>query len=112
MASDSIQGLCRLANPHHAKLKTLEKIYDLPEGDWINNEGGYGTVILRPQENDPDLQVECAMTYRDGYEDEDEDFEDDEEFLASDLSDAEPGTSDEPIAIDDSALQPETGDDQ
>ena len=38
--------------------KRLEAlIYDLPEGDWINNEGGHGTVILRPQETDPDGRV-------------------------------------------------------
>ena len=38
-------------------------VYELPDGDWINNEGGYGNVVLRPQETDPDCQVECDMTY-------------------------------------------------
>lgn len=87
-------------------------IYDVPDGDWINNEGGHGTVILRPQETDPDYQVECDMTYGDDGEGnpdfEDEDFED--EVFASDVSGADPDG--ELIAIDDSTLQPATGDDQ
>jgi hypothetical protein len=81
-------------------------VYDLPDFDWINNEGGHGTVTLHPQEADPDWQVECDMTY--GEDGEEPDFEDDEEFLAFDSNDAD--ASDEPIAIDDSALQPATGD--
>ena len=84
-------------------------IYDVPDGDWINNEGGHGTVVLRPQETDPDCQVECDMTW--GEDSDEPDFEDDEESVA-DFSDAEPATADEPIAIDDSALQPAKGDDQ
>src|SRR5271165_5838264 len=32
------------------RLETLAE--NLPEGDWVNNEGGYGTVILQPQEAD------------------------------------------------------------
>jgi hypothetical protein len=55
-------------------------ICNIPEGDWINNEGGYGTVTLRPQESDEDQQVECDMTYGEDesdYEDEDNvDFDD------------------------------------
>ena len=82
-------------------------VYDLPDGDWINNEGGNGIVTLRPQETDPDDQVECDMTY--GEDSEEPDFEDDEESIA-DFSDAEPVTADEPIAIDDSALKPAKGD--
>ena len=86
-------------------------VYDLPDGDWINNEGGHGNVILRPQETDPDFQVECDMTY--GEDCDEPDFEDeDEEFLASDFNDADPAGTDGPIAIDDSALQPAPGDDQ
>ena len=54
-------------------------VYDLPDFDWINNEGGHGTVTLHPQETDPDWQVECDMTY--GEDGEEPDFEDDEEFL-------------------------------
>lgn len=53
---------------------------DLLEGDWVNNEGGYGTVTFRPFEDDPDAAFECDMTYRDEYEGEDDpDFIDDEE---------------------------------
>ena len=83
------------------------KVYDLPDGDWINNEGGHGTVILRPQETDPDSQVECNMTYG-----EESDFEDENECVASDFRDTELDAPDHPIAIDDSALQPAKGDRQ
>jgi hypothetical protein len=77
-------------------------VEDIPEFDWINNEGGYGNVILRPQEIDEDLRVECDMTY--GDEDEQQDFEDDEEFVAPDVEDARLGDTDAPPAVDDSAL--------
>jgi hypothetical protein len=80
----------------------------LPDGDWCNNEGGYGHVTLRPQESDEDLQVEIDMTY--GEESGDPDFEDDEEFTASDFNDSDSGTSGETIAVDDSTLQPAKGD--
>jgi len=57
-------------------------VADLPEGDWVNNEGGYGTVIIRPFEEDEDLCFECDMTFREGGdyggEDDDEEFEDDD----------------------------------
>jgi hypothetical protein len=82
-------------------------VADLPDGDWVNNEGGHGSVILRPQESDEDLQFECDMTY--GEESDDPDFEDDEEF-SSDFNESDPGTSGDPLAVDDSALQPEKGD--
>ena len=81
---------------------------NIPDGDWCNNEGGYGNVILRPQESDEDLQVECDMTY--GEESDDADFEDDER-LDSDFNDTDPDTSGEAIAVDDSTLQPAKGDD-
>ncbi|MGN6767164.1 MAG: DUF6878 family protein [Rhizobiaceae bacterium] len=48
---------------------------DLPEGDWVNNEGGYGEVFIRPTA-DEDERFECNMTFRDEYEDED-DFDED-----------------------------------
>lgn len=87
------------------RLETIAS--NLPEGDWINNEGGYGTVTLRPQEADPDRQVECDMTY--GEDDGDPDFEDDEPPPDFHDADAEtPGA----IAIDDSALHPARGDDR
>ena len=82
------------------RLETI--VYDLPDGDWINNEGGHGSVVLRPQEEHPEGQVECDMTY--GEDCGEPDFEDeDEAFPASDFNDADP--VDEPIAIDDSALR-------
>jgi hypothetical protein len=52
---------------------------EIPDGDWVNNEGGYGTVTFRPFEADPDDAVECDMVYRDESEDGDSDFEDEEE---------------------------------
>jgi hypothetical protein len=59
---------------------------DMPEGDWVNNEGGYRTVTFRPFETDPDLAVECDMAYRDEYEgDADEDFDDEYEEADRDL---------------------------
>jgi hypothetical protein len=81
---------------------------NFPDGDWCNNEGGYGTVTFRPQESDADLQVECDMTY--GEENDNADFEDAEEFLAAEFNDTDPGTPGETVAVDDSALQPEKGD--
>jgi hypothetical protein len=51
LAVTDVGGIVRLDK----RLEAL--IYDLPEGDWINNEGGHGTVILRPQETDPDGRV-------------------------------------------------------
>jgi hypothetical protein len=81
---------------------------DVPEGDWVNNEGGRGTVTFHPQETDPDCQVDCDMTYGEDGDFEDEDFEDEEEdFL--DFDEAEPPNA---IAVDDSALQPAEGDGQ
>jgi hypothetical protein len=82
-------------------------VADLPDGDWVNNEGGYGNVVLRPQESDEDLQFECDMTY--GQESDDQDFEDDEEF-SSDFNESDPGTSGDALTVDDSALQPTKGD--
>lgn len=55
----------------------LEQIVaDAPEGDWVNNEGGYGTVVIRPFEEDEDLVVDCDMTFR-----EEGDYGDDDEFV-------------------------------
>ena len=82
-------------------------VSDVPDGDWINNEGGYGNVTLHPQEDDEDLRVECDMTY--GEDSEDRDFEDDDESSASDFQDAEPDTETATLVVDDSALQPAKG---
>jgi hypothetical protein len=46
----------------------------LPEGDWVNNEGGFGTVTIRPFEEDPDDRLSCEMTYRDYCDDDDDEF--------------------------------------
>ena len=58
--------------------EVLERIAtDLPEGDWVNNDGGYGTVSFFPNEICPDDRVVCDMTYRDGTDDDDDyEFED------------------------------------
>lgn len=56
---------------------TLERIAsDLPEGDWVNNEGGAGTVTIRPFERDPQRRFDCDMIYGDEEYEADEDFED------------------------------------
>jgi hypothetical protein len=61
-------------------------VYDLPDGDWVNNEGGHGTVTFRPQEPDPENQIQCDMTYGEDGEDSDPDFEDEEEFIEFDAA--------------------------
>jgi hypothetical protein len=57
-------------------------VADLPEGDWVNNEGGYGAVTIRPFEEDEELRFECDMTFRDegdyGDENDEEEFEDED----------------------------------
>lgn len=60
-------------------------VADAPEGDWVNNEGGYGTVVIRPVEEDEDLVIDCDVTFRDeGDYGDDEEFEDDD-FVEVDL---------------------------
>lgn len=53
---------------------------DAPDGDWCNNEGGYGSVSFFPAEPCPDGWIVCNMTYREegdyGDDDEEEDFDD------------------------------------
>ena len=69
---------------------------DLPEGDWVNNEGGYGTVTFAPTATDPDDRVDIDMTYRpDGDYGDDDDPDDIFEDLDIDLSEAarDPGGS-------------------
>lgn len=65
---------------------------DVPDGDWCNNEGGYGSVSFFPTEPCPDDWIVCNMTYRvDGdYGDEDEDFDE----IFADLDPLEEGTID------------------
>lgn len=61
----------------------LERIVaDAPDGDWVNNEGGYGTVYVRPFDEDGGLGIECDMSYREYDDDADDDdggFVDDED---------------------------------
>ena len=77
-------------------------VADLPDGDWVNNEGGSGNVVLHPQESDEACQTECDITY--GWEEESEpDFEDDEE--SADFDDQAPEPA--PLTIDAASLQPE-----
>lgn len=60
----------------------LENIVaDAPQGDWVNNEGGYGSVTVMPFEDEDDLYFECDMTFRDegDYGDDDDDFVDEDE---------------------------------
>jgi len=63
-------------------------VSDLPEGDWVNNEGGYGEIYIRPMADEED-RFECNMTFRDEYDDEDED-----EF------DEDPDDADEPETVE------------
>ena len=81
-------------------------VANIPHGDWCNNEGGYGTVILRPQDTDPDLQVDCDMTY--GEDSDERDFQDEEECAGSDFGDSD--QADNSLTVDDSTLQPNQGD--
>jgi hypothetical protein len=94
----------------HTLAALLDPIVEnIPDGDWINNEGGSGTVTLYPFEDDP---VECCMEYG-SYDDEEEaDFEDEEDFDDSGADDPAPGTADTPPAIDDSALATPSPEDQ
>lgn len=51
--------------------RVLEDIAaEAPEGDWVNNEGGRGTVSFFPTEEDEDARLVCDMIY--GDEDDDE----------------------------------------
>ena len=81
-------------------------IYALPEGDWINNEGGHGTVTFRPLEPDEDLRVECDMTYGD---DNDEPDFDDDDIVTPGKDQPRFDPADAAVAVDDSALQPPKG---
>lgn len=57
-------------------------VADLRDGDWVDNEGGYGTVIIRPFEEDEDLRFDCDMTFR-----EEGDYGDDEDFQEEEFDD-------------------------
>lgn len=68
---------------------------DKPDGDWVNNEGGYGTVEIFPFETDPDLMVECDMTYREDGDYGDGDDYDDEDLDPIDVDLTEDADSDQ-----------------
>lgn len=64
---------------------------DAPDGDWVNNEGGYGTITIFPFAPDPGDWLTCEMTFRE-YGDEDDEREEDwdetlDEFAVGDVSD-------------------------
>lgn len=65
---------------------------DLPDGDWVNNEGGYGTVVIRPFAEDQEDRFECDMTFREegdyGDDDGDEPFIDEDDAFEEDDDDA------------------------
>jgi len=67
----------------HSLCEALERIVaDAPEGDWVNNEGGHGTVWVRPFADDGEDEevIECDMTFGDeeGYDDDSDEFDDDD----------------------------------
>lgn len=58
-----------------------EAAAEVPDGNWWDNEGGYGTVTFRPFEEHPYCAVSCDVTYRgDDPGDEESDFEDEEDL--------------------------------
>lgn len=72
---------------------------DAPDGDWVNNEGGFGSVTVQPFEDDPFDWLVCDMTYRDD-DPEEEDDEDGDPSLADsfDVRDG-PGDATAPSTI-------------
>lgn len=67
---------------------------DVPDIDWINNDGGSGTVTLRPLE-EPEDWIENTVTYHEPDDDlEEDDFQDDE------------FDDDEPLAGGDHGVEP------
>jgi len=60
-------------------------VADAPDGDWVNNEGGFGTVYVRPFEDEEYLSIECDMNFREDGDYGDDD--DDDQFVDDDLID-------------------------
>ena len=54
-------GIDSVGRPAMLCYALSEYAADLPEGDWCNNEGGYGTVTIEPFAEYP---CDCDMTYR------------------------------------------------
>jgi hypothetical protein len=71
---------------------------DLPEGNWYDNEGGYGTVTIHPAELDPEIRYDVDMTYREEGDYGGDNNDDDEVFDDID-SDDEDDRADERLLI-------------
>lgn len=71
---------------------------DKPDGDWVNNEGGYGTVTILPFETEPEEMIDCDMTYRAEGDYGDDDCDDDDlDPIDLDISD---NLNDESLVIE------------
>ncbi|MFZ3482131.1 hypothetical protein [Sphingomonas sp. 3-13AW] len=44
---------------------------EVPEEDWVNNDGGSGTVVYYPDRKGGDPRIDCLMSYGEGEDDED-----------------------------------------
>lgn len=71
-----------------------------PDGDWVNNEGGSGTVMIRPFDTENPISID--MTYGE-YEDEYNDG--DEEEVELELPNSDLNTDMENIGVEDRALK-------
>jgi hypothetical protein len=58
----------------------LNSVGEWPDFDWVNNEGGFGTITVRPFEQD--MPVDIDMNYN---EESEGDFDEEDEELAEDL---------------------------
>lgn len=67
-------GLHGSGKPETLASYLMDYAAELPEGDWVNNEGGQGQVVFLPMEPEGERIVE-DMEYNDGYDD---DYDDDD----------------------------------
>lgn len=72
-------GFTRIGSVECLNIFLEDLASNLPDGDWVNNEGGRGDVSIFPFETDEDFCFACDMTYGDDEEDIDEDDDDDDE---------------------------------
>ena len=85
----------------------IERLSDLliglaenaPDGDWVNNEGGYGSVYIHPFEDDEDLQIDCDMTFREDGDYGDDDDDNDDDFVDDDLTDDDDSGADGSVPL-------------
>ena len=80
----------------HADLPRLQNelediVAEAPEGDWVNNEGGQGTVVVRPFEDEEEERIECDITYGD----EEYDNGEGDDFVDEDDPDDDPDDPDD-----------------